>query len=273
MGCVGEEQALPPDEGFDPLGGGVEAPGEHGHLVAPLYRHAAREVALAEGLHPFADGLDATREAPRQGVRAGRDEERDPQEGNRKTAVGPGVVARAQPEPTSVVEAQLEGRRPPPRSATDVFPGAVGGQRGPRPPGGRHTHPIGAPKSEVEVQAMAPRFEECLGLCRRLCLGKILDHDLGEAPGHLAREAPIAPEERAEHRRRDHDHHQDREKGEVDLDVQAPHAPASSSPGSRAKRYPTPRRVWMRRGRFGSSSIAARMREMWTSMLRSNAPW
>ena len=75
-----------------------------------------------------------------------------------------------------------------------------------------------------------------------------------------------------EHRERD----EDGEEPEIDAKVEPLHDPPAAAPpeeeeGERENTYPTPRTVRIRRGRRGSSSMACRIRETCTSMLRSNA--
>src|SRR5438132_204991 len=109
-------------------------------------------------------------------------------------------------------------------------------------------------------------------LQRRLLLGlrrrRRWQDVLGERARHLERVtggasvAELAPEEARHERER----RQTREHREIHTQIESSHQSCC-----RANTYPAPRTVRMRRGFFGSSSIAARMRETCTSIERSKA--
>src|SRR5262249_43995629 len=93
-------------------------------------------------------------------------------------------------------------------------------------------------------------------------------HVLGERSGDfegVARRAGV-PELAPHEPRAQREHGEAEEHGEVNKQKEKSHKSCWL-----ANTETAPRTVRIRRGRFGSSSIAARMREMWTSIDRSNA--
>ncbi len=75
MAGVGEQALVRAHQRLDAFGGEVEAGGQGGDLVAALHRHAAVERALAKGLDPALERLEAARQAAHERVRAHRDGE------------------------------------------------------------------------------------------------------------------------------------------------------------------------------------------------------
>ena len=181
---AGEDPALPLEQGLDPVGAGVEGPGQVGHLVGALHRHPGVQLALAEGLDGVPQATETAGGHSCDGPGGQGQQAEHHQQHRREVAEdhGGGRVAVADHEPATVGEldrqarsgatahpvvAATAGRRQRAGSAVGQGGGLVGGIQGQRDPvvAGPLDHQVPGARS---VSGEVPRQPEGEGPDRRL---------------------------------------------------------------------------------------------------------
>ncbi len=260
---VGNEQRL------DALGRAIECLGEARDLVAALDLHPGRQVAGTERGDAVLQFLEPARQAANHRIGANADHQRDrakrakPGEAAQLSALG-AWPCRHQPTPVVELHCLRPVRTAPPARPASPFRGERGGDR---PVAGVGDHAaVAIEQRELIAAELAPAFErralhcERRG-CRRSQLRNRRRIELrarAEAI-EVAKQPPAGSGQHGEQNKA-------AEHRQIDAEVQPRHQSCAF-----ANTYPAPRTVMMRLGCLTSSSIAVRMRPMWTSIERSRA--
>ena len=229
MRRAGQERALRARQGLDPVRGAVEARRQIGHFVPPLHPDPRAQVTRGKALHARAQALQPARQAAGHRIGPDRDRHREQRQDEEEAAVDHPGAPLAGHQPAPVRQPQRAGW-----SASSRHPAALralGTGKRQRLAHRGEQAAVRAPEREVEPESGGQRPQGSLLLGGPSAGRKPIGDQRSRAfQGlvSLGRKAATMPGGAHQHR----EHEEDRDEGEIDLEVQ----PAHQSPSwTRAK--------------------------------------